>query len=153
VTASYSRTGSGASSAFDPTGASLAYSGALRLAVTLPVFDQFQRSTQTTAASAALQDALAELRDARLAALESLTSSLGSYRAATERVATQLATLEAAEEDLREHQEQYKVGISTLLDVLNSQATLLQAQRDLIQARYDRRIAKAQLEALTGRNL
>jgi outer membrane protein TolC len=117
------------------------------------VFDQFQRSTQTTAASAALQDALAELRDARLAALESLTSSLGSYRAATERVDTQLATLEAAEEDLREHQEQYKVGTSTLLDVLNSQATLLQAQRDLIQARYDRRIAKAQLEALTGRNL
>ena len=153
VTASYSRTGSGASTGFELTGENLAYSGALRLAVTLPVFDQFQRSTQTTAARAALDDAQAELRDARLAALESLTSSLGSYRAATDRVATQMATLEAAEEDLREHQEQYKVGISTLLDVLNSQATLLQAQRDLIQARYDRRIAKAQLEALTGRNL
>jgi outer membrane protein TolC len=153
VTASYSRTGNGASSAFDMSGQSLAYSGALRLAVSLPVFDQFQRSTQTTAANAALDDAQAELRDARLAALESLTSSLGSYRSATERVATQTATLEAAEEDLREHQEQYKVGTSTLLDVLNSQATLLQAQRDLIQARYDRRIAKAQLEALTGHSL
>ena len=153
VTASYSRTGNGASSAFDVSGQSLAYSGALRLAVSVPVFDQFQRSTQTTAAKAALDDAQAELRDARLAALESLTSSLGAYRSATERVATQTATLEAAEEDLREHQEQYKVGTSTLLDVLNSQATLLQAQRDLIQARYDRRIAKAQLEALTGRSL
>jgi outer membrane protein len=153
VTASYSRTGNGASSAFDLSGQSLAYSGALRLAVSLPVFDQFQRSTQTTAAKAALDDAQAELRDARLAALESLTSSLGAYHSATERVATQSATVEAAEEDLREHQEQYKVGISTLLDVLNSQATLVQAQHDLIQARYDRRIAKAQLEALTGRSL
>jgi len=153
VSASYSRTGTGASNSLVVTGGNLAYSGALRVAVSLPVFDQFQRSSQITAANAALDDARAGLRDARLAALESLTGSLGAYHAATERVATQSATLEAAQEDLREHQEQYKVGTSTLLDVLNSQATLVQAQHDLIQARYDRRIAKAQLEALTGRGL
>jgi outer membrane protein TolC len=153
VTASYSRTGSGASDAFAPTGQELSYSGALRLAVSLPVFDQFQRSAQVTAAKAALDDAEATLRDTRLAAIESLTQSLGNYRDATERVATQSATLEAAQEDLREHQEQYKVGTSTMVDVLTSEATLIQARHDLIQARYDRRIAKAQLEALTGRSL
>jgi outer membrane protein TolC len=125
----------------------------MRVALSLPVFDQFQRSSQTTAAKAELDDAQAELRDARLAALESLTQWLGSYRAADERVSTQAATLDAAQEDLREHQEQYRVGTSTLLDVLTSQATLVQARHDLIQARYDRRIAKAQLEALTGRSL
>jgi outer membrane protein TolC len=40
-----------------------------------------------------------------------------------------------------------------LLDVLNSQSTLDQARRDLIQARLDARTAKAQLEALVGRDL
>lgn len=153
VTASYSRSGTGTSTAFEWTGQDLSYAGAVRLAVSLPVFDQFQRSSQIASAKAALDDAEASLRDTRLAALESLTQSLGAWRAATERVATQSATLEAAEEDLREHQEQYKFGTSTLLDVLTSEATLVQARHDLIQARYDRRIARAQLEALTGRSL
>jgi outer membrane protein len=152
LTASYGRTGSGASGSFALSN-DLVYSGSLRFAVSLPVFDQFQRSSQMTQARASLDDAEASYRDARLAAFESLTQSLGAYRAATERVATQTATLEAAEEDLREHQEQYNVGTSTLLDVLTSRTTLDQARHDLIQARYDRRIAKAQLEALIGRSL
>ena len=153
LTASYGRSGSGTSSTFSLTGNDLAYSGALRFAVSLPVFDQFQRASQMAQARASLDDAEASYRDARLAALESLTQSLGAYRAATERVATQAATLEAAEEDLREHQEQYNVGTTTLLDVPTSRTTLDQARHDLIQARYDRRIAKAQLEALVGRSL
>jgi outer membrane protein len=153
LTASYGRTGNGTSSSFSITGNDLAYSGALRFAVSLPVFDQFQRASQMAQARASLEDAQASYRDARLAALESLTQSLGAYRAATERVATQAATLEAAEEDLREHQEQYNVGTTSLLDVLTSRTTLDQARHDLIQARYDRRIAKAQLEALIGRSL
>ncbi len=153
LTASYSRTGNGTSDAFELAPGDLAFSGALRLALTLPVFDQFQRASQVTAAKAARDDAVAALRDARLAAIESLTQSLGAYRLASERVETQTATIEAAQEDLREHQQQYKVGTSTMLDVLTSEATLVQARHDLIQARYDRRIAKAQLEALTGRSL
>jgi outer membrane protein len=153
VTASYSRAGSGTSQDFQTSGDGFGYTGGVRLAASFPVFDQFQRSSQMTAARAALDDAQADVRDARLAAIESLTQSLGGYRAAKERVATQEATLEAAQEDLREHQEQYRVGTSTLLDVLTSEATLVQARHDLIQARYDRRIAKAQLEALTGRSL
>jgi outer membrane protein TolC len=153
VTASYGRNGSGASDRFALTGNDLAYSGALRLSVSLPIFDQLQRASQGAQARASLEDAEASVRDSRLAALESLAQSLGAYRAATERVAVQTATLEAAEEDLREHQEQYNVGTGALLDVLVSRTALDQARHDLIQARYDRRIAKAQLEALVGRSL
>jgi outer membrane protein len=153
LTASYGRTGSGASGSFDLTGNDLAYSGSLRFSLSFPLFDQLQRASQVAQARAALADAEASCKDARLAALESLTQSLGAYHAANERVEIQSATLEAAEEDLREHQEQYNVGTTILLDVLASRTTLDQARHDLIQARYDRRIAKAQLEALIGRSL
>jgi outer membrane protein TolC len=153
VSASYGRSGSGSSDRFQLTGNDLAYSGSLRFSVSVPVFDQFQRASQSAQARAALDDAEASCRDARLAALETLAQALGAYRAATERVATQGATLEASREDLRERQEQYNAGISTLLDVLMSRTTLDQARHDVIQARYDRRIAKAQLEALVGRTL
>jgi outer membrane protein len=61
--------------------------------------------------------------------------------------------VEAAEEDLRVQQERYRTGAGTLLDVLTSQSTLHEARLALIQARYDQRITKAELEALLGRDL
>jgi outer membrane protein TolC len=152
VNAAYSRGGSGTADHFAVSGVDLAYSGALRFSVSMPVFDQFQRASQSVQARASLDDAEASYRDAELAALESLTQWLGAYRAAGERVELQAATLEAATEDLREHQEQYNVGTTTMLDVLTSRTALDQARHDLIQARYDRRIARAQLEALIGRS-
>ena len=59
----------------------------------------------------------------------------------------------AAEEDLRVQQQRYALGASTLLDLLTSQTQLNQARQALIQARFDGRIARAQLSALVGREL
>jgi outer membrane protein len=153
VTASYSRSGNGTGADFTLSTQDYSYSGSLRLSLSLPIFQRLQRVQQVTQAQVALQNAEAALRDARLAALQDLTQSLGSFHAAEERVATQTATLGAAEEDLREQQEKYEIGAATLLDVLTSQTTLDQARHDLIQARYDQRVAKAQLEALVARSL
>lgn len=77
----------------------------------------------------------------------------GAFDAAREQVDTQTATLDAAQEDLREQQQGYQVGSTTLLNVLTSQTTLDQARLDLIQARYNLRVARAPLEALAGRSL
>ena len=49
--------------------------------------------------------------------------------------------------------QRYALGASTLLDVLTSQSTLNQSRFSLIQARYDARSARAQIEALVGRDL
>jgi outer membrane protein len=65
----------------------------------------------------------------------------------------QQASIAAAEEDLRVQQQRYALGVSTLLDLLTSQAQLNQARQALIQARLDGRIARAQLSALVGREL
>jgi outer membrane protein len=153
VSASYSRNGFGTADqfGFDPT--TLDYSGAVRLSVSVPLFDQYQRAQSLTVAHVQRDNAEASLKDAQLQALEGLVQSLGAFRLAAERVSTQRVTVEAATEDLREQQEKYQIGASTLLDVLASQATLDQARQDLVQARYDQRVAKAQLEALVGRSL
>jgi outer membrane protein TolC len=45
------------------------------------------------------------------------------------------------------------VGAATILDVLNSQEALAQADVDAISARFDYLRAKAQIEALIGRIL
>ena len=62
-------------------------------------------------------------------------------------------SVQAAEEDLRVQQQRYTFGSATVLDVLTSQTQLAQARRDLIRARYDLRVARAQLEALIGQDL
>jgi outer membrane protein len=131
----------------------MSYSGSFRLSASLPIFDQLQREGQVVAGAVAEENAIAALRDARLAALENLTRYAGTFRSSGEHVEIQAATVAAAEEDLRVQQQRYALGVSTILDVLTSQTQLDQARRDLIRARYDRRIAKAQLEALVGRDL
>ena len=82
-----------------------------------------------------------------------MIQQVGAFRTAEVRVQIQESSVAAGEEDLRVQQERYALGASTLLDVLNSQTTLDQARRDLIQARLDARTAKAQIEALIGRDL
>jgi outer membrane protein len=153
VSASYQRGGSGVGDEFLLHEEDLSYSGSMRFSLNFPIFNQFQRELAGTQAKVAEENALANLRDARLAVREGLATSVGGYRAAREREESQVATLEAAEEDLRVQRQRYTVGGSTLLDVLASQSQLNQARFDLIRARYDLRIARAQIEALVGRDL
>jgi outer membrane protein len=153
VSAVWSHSGSGAVRPGFYGPSNLDYSGAVKLSLSFPLFNQFQRESDVVVAGVAVHNAEAELRDTQLAARQALTDGLGQYRAAGHRVASQVATVEAAIEDLRVMSQRYGVGGSTLLDVLASQTQLDQARRDLIRARYDQRVAKAQLEALVGRDL
>ena len=90
---------------------------------------------------------------AQLAAQQSLAQALGTLNLAQERIRIQQETVVSAEEDLRVQTERYELGAATLLDVLTSQTTLNQARLALIQARFDARIARAQLEAIVGQDL
>ena len=153
LSASYSRNGSGSGNAPEFAAGDFGYTGSLRFTASLPLFNQWQREARVTQAKVNQEVAEAALRDQHLAAAEALTQQLGAFRSAAERVVSLSASLAAAEEDLRVQQQRYAVGASTLLDELTSQTQLNEARRNLIRARYDQRVAKAQLEALVGREL
>lgn len=129
------------------------YGSALSLSVNFPIFNNFTREDQMLRARVSEDNATAQLRDARLAAQQSLIQQFGALRTAEERVRIQQQSVLAAQEDLRVQQQRYGVGASTLLDVLTSQSQLNQARAALIQARQDYRIARAQIEAIVGRDL
>jgi outer membrane protein len=152
ISASYQRGGSGVGR-FGLGEDSYNYSGALRLSLNFPLFNQFSREDAIVRADVARENAQAALRDSRLAAQQNLTQHLGALQLAETRIQIQQASVEAAEEDLRVQQQRYALGASTLLDLLTSQTTLNQARAALISARLDYRVAKAQLEALVGREL
>jgi outer membrane protein len=118
-----------------------------------PLFNGLVREQQVVQTDVAQRNAEAQLRDARLGARQNLTTQLRALNNAQARVRVQLAAVAAAEEDLRVQQQRYALGASTLLDLLTSQTQLNEARQALIQARFDGRIARAQLSALVGREL
>lgn len=150
---SYTLSGSRTDNSFSLAGGQFAKANALRFSINYPLFNGFVREENITRASVAESNAQATLRDAQLGVRQNLTQYVGSLRLAEERVSVQVASVTAAVEDLRVQNQRYALGASTLLDVLTSQAQLNQARSALIQARYDARVAKAQIEALIGRDL
>jgi len=153
ISVNYTRNGSGFDARYGFGNDPFLYQGSLRLSVSYPLFNQLTREEQVVRSDVAEDNAAAALRDARLQARQSLTQFLGALRTAEQRVQIQLASVAAAEEDLRVQQQRYALGASTLLDQLTSQTQLNQARAALIQARYDARVARAQIEALVGREL
>ncbi|GAC1477101.1 MAG: cyclolysin secretion protein CyaE [Gemmatimonadaceae bacterium] len=154
VDLSYSRSGNGTGNVLgggSTTGP--AYANAFRLSLSYPLFNQFTREEQVTRTGAAEDNAEATLRDARFLARQYLTQYLAALRTADQRVTIGLASVAAADEDLRVQQQRYSLGASTLVDLLISQTQLNQARADLIKARYDLRVARAQIEAVIGQEL
>lgn len=121
--------------------------------ISYQLFNGFSREAQSVNLDVAVRNAEAQARDARLAARANLTSQLRTLQNAQARVTVQMAAIAAAEEDLRVQQQRYALGASTLLDLLTSQTALNQARQALIQARFDGRVARAQLSSLIGRPL
>jgi len=153
LSASYSRSGSGTDPHFGLGDDPFTYSGRLSFSLSYPIFNNFQREEQVVRAKVSQANAEATFRDQQLAATQLLTQNIGALRGASQRVAVQAASVAAAQEDVRVQQQRYNIGASTLLDLITSQAALATAEQALIQARYDYRIARAQLEALIGRDL
>jgi outer membrane protein len=153
ISMSYGRNRVAADSEFSFSPGNYSYSGQLRFSASYPIFNQWQRESSIVSADVASMNADAALRDAKFAAQQSLVQYLGALQTAQEQITIQLVSVAAAEEDLRVQQQRYQLGAGTILDALTSQTTLNQARFSLIQARFNYRVAKAQLEALIGREL
>lgn len=153
VNMNFSRGGSGLDPAFGLGDKRYAYNQSLNFSLSFPLFNGLTREVNVLRASVAEDNAEVALRDARLAAHQTLVQAVGQMTTAQQQVTIQAASVTAALEDLRVQQRRYELGASTLLEVLTSQSTLDQARTALIRARYDYRVAKAQLEALIGRDL
>jgi outer membrane protein len=125
----------------------------LRLSLSVPIFNGFQREASITQADANAITAKARLRDARLTLDANLAQALTALDAAGAQIDVSRTSVAAAQESLRMQQERYRLGASTIVDLLTAETALNQAQVTLVQSRYNYLIARAQLEALVGHTL
>jgi outer membrane protein TolC len=125
----------------------------ISLAFRWNLFDGFDRELSIVQREANLDLAEATASDAQREVQAELTTRLAELDAARARTEITGTSVVAATEDLRVQQERYRLGASTIVDLLTSQEALNQAEVDVVNARFDYLRAKAQLEALIGRNL
>jgi TolC family type I secretion outer membrane protein len=123
------------------------------LRLSYPLFNGLSREASVDRAHAQLSVAQAEADQAVRDAITQLEGLLASLDLSEQRIAILQESVEVAREDFRVQQERYGLGAATILELVSSQIALLQAEYDLINARYDYQITRAELESLVGREL
>ena len=128
-------------------------SRSVSLSLSWPLFNGFTRERNITQQEVSLEVAEASASDTRRQVLATLTGELSNLEAARLRIEITTISVAAAGEDLRVQRERYRLGASTIVELLTSQENLSQAEVDLVNARFDYLKAKAQIEAIIGRTL
>lgn len=125
----------------------------LAVTLSLPVWDGGQRELAMARARAERSTAAANRADRERGAAEMMAAAYHGYQ--TSRAGIELAQIgvTAATESYRVQRARYAEGATTILDLLQSQGALNEAEATLVQARYATRLALAQIEALLGRRL
>lgn len=125
----------------------------LGLSLSYPIFNGFQRESAIDRAQFIRRVSLLQEDDARLAAREQADAALQNLLTAERAIVIAGDAAFLAAEDLRVVRERYTVGVATILDILISQSAADQANTDVITTRYDYILARAELEAILGRDL
>lgn len=121
--------------------------------VSYPLFDGADRELRVFRASTARRVADAAAADVERTTVRDVTEAYEAFT--TARASTELAErgVTVARETLRVQSERYRVGATTIIDLVIAQVDLAEAEADLVQARQSTRLALAGVEAILGRRL
>jgi len=125
----------------------------LRVQVSLPIFNGFQREAGLQQAAASERAAKARARDAAIAVRNAVETGVVDVRAAEERIEIAARAVELAREDLRVQEERYQIGNATIVELQTSQVALADAEIAYLRARQALGVAIARLEATLGEQL
>ncbi|MFL5475691.1 MAG: TolC family protein [Gemmatimonadales bacterium] len=121
--------------------------------LSFPLWDNGQREIELSRARVNRDVARAIREDLERAVRRDVSSAYDTYQTATAAVELARVAVTVAQQSYRMQDLRYRSGASTILDLLDSQVSLAEAEAGLVQARYQTRLALAQLEAILGRRL
>jgi multidrug efflux pump/multidrug efflux system outer membrane protein len=135
---------------FWPSGRSI---GSLTLTVSYPIWNLGQRELAVAQARVDRDVSRALRADLERAAWRDVVEAATAYRIAYEAVALTNRQLDAARETFRVQNLRYRSGANTILDLLEAQFQLTNAEAQVVQALYALNLSRAGLEAVVGRQL
>ncbi len=123
------------------------------LTVSLPIWDGGRRELSVARARAQRDIARAQREEQERATAEQMAQVYNGYRTASAGIELAQIAVAASAETYRVQGSRYREGATTILDLLEAQVALGEAEATLVQSRYAARLALAQIEALLGRRL
>jgi outer membrane protein len=124
--------------------------GVIGIVIDLPLFEGGQISARVREEQARLSAAQERLRKLELQIRLDVESAALNVTSAQQRILTTGKSVEQADEGYGIEQDKYNFGKGTIVDVLDAQSALLEAQSTYYRALADHEIAKAQLRLATG---
>lgn len=125
----------------------------LALTVSLPIWDAGRRELAVARARAQRDIARAQREERERATAEEMAQAYNGYETARAGIDLALVGVSASTENYRVQGARYREGATTILDLLEAQVGLGEAEAALVQARYAARLALARIEALLGRRV
>ena len=121
--------------------------------LSFPLWNNGQREIEVSRARVNRDVARAIRDDLERVVRRDVTASYDGYQVAAAAVELAVVAVNVASQTYRMQELRYRAGASTILDLLDSQVDLAEAEAGLVQARYLTRLALARLEAILGRRL
>ncbi len=121
--------------------------------VSFPIWNNGQRELEASRARAARDVARTIREDLERAVRRDVISGFDTYESSREAVRLAGVGVAVARDNYRMQELRYRAGASTILDLLDAQVSLAEAEAGLVEARYVNRLSLARLEAILGRRL
>lgn len=121
--------------------------------VSLPIWNGGVRELAVARARADHTVARATRADQERGAGETVSRTYHGYTTARASIDLALVGVAAASENFRVQQARYREGATTILDLVEAQLALSDAESALVRARYATQLALAQIESLLGRRI
>ena len=121
--------------------------------LSFPLWNNGEREIEVSRARVNRDVARAIREDLERVVRRDVTASYDGYQVTSAAVELALVGVNVASQTYRMQELRYRSGASTILDLLDSQVDLAEAEAGLVQARYLNRLALARLEAILGRRL
>ena len=125
----------------------------IAVGVSFPLWDNGRRELALSQARVNRDVAHAVRADMDRAVQHDVTAAYDAYVTARATYVLAVQGLAVARENYRVQEARYRSGSTTILDILDAQLGLSEAEAGLVQARYGTRLALAGLEAILGRRL
>jgi outer membrane protein TolC len=123
------------------------------LTITLPIWNNGVREIALAQAKSANDVAIAVRDDLQRGALADVTRSYSAYQTAAAAAELAAEAVIVAQENYRVQDTRYRSGAVDIIEFLNGQVDLADAEAGLVQARYATKLALAGLEVILGRRL
>lgn len=124
---------------------------AIGISINYTIFSGFSTTSQIRRAKVSKHTAENQLAQAKRTVALAVTTAALKVEEARRRYEVTIEQVRSAEEDFNIAQEKYNLGAATILDVLDAQVSLSDAETKKIEAIFDFSLAVAQLEKAMGK--